>query len=120
MQHSGAISMQTLARLCTASVMIFMALTLTSCATADAGSSSARLGSKVQVCKRGDELVDSPRQCLQDGAACYELTNGKYCTGERGNTCPAGSLEVPAGTACPRGARCIKYGENLSCAIQTR
>lgn len=114
MQQTGAYPMQTLARLCIASAMIFM---LAGCATSEAGSSSARLGSKIEVCKRGDELVDSSRQCLQDGAACYELTNGKFCTGERGNTCPAGSTEIPSGTACPRGARCINYGESLSCAI---
>jgi len=115
MQHTGAYSLQTLARLCIGSAMILM---LASCAaTAETGSSSARLGSKIEVCKRGDEQVDSSRQCLQDGAACYELTNGKFCTGERGNTCPAGSTAIPPGTACPRGARCINYGESLSCAI---
>ena len=118
MQHSGVISMQTFSRLCIAGLMIFLTLSLASCATTDAGSSTQRLGSKIQACKRGDQQVNSASQCLQDGAACYALSNGKFCTGERGNTCPAGSVEIPAGTGCPIGARCIKYGESLNCAIQ--
>lgn len=118
MHHTGAFFPQTLARLCIAGLMILMCGTLASCATADAGGSSQRLGSKVQVCKSGDQMVDSASQCLQDGAACYALSNGKFCTGERGNTCPTGSAEIPAGAACPRGARCIQYGEGLNCVIQ--
>lgn len=117
MQRSATFSKLTFARLGIAGVLIFLAATLGSCATDSAGASQ-RLGSKVQACRSGDQLVDSPRQCLQDGAACYELANGKFCTGERGNVCPTGSVEIPAGTACPRGTRCIQYGENLSCAIQ--
>jgi len=106
------------ARICTACLVILFTLTLASCATSDAGASSARIGSKVQACRSGDQLVSSSRQCLQDGAACYELTNGQWCTGERGNTCPAGSAQLPLGAACPPGARCIAYGEGLTCAIQ--
>ncbi len=105
----------------TMAVMLAVA-TLSGCA-GSAGSSTGtqRLGgSKIQACRSGDEMVSSSRQCLQDGAACYELTNGNWCTGERGNTCPAGSTQLPQGAACPRGARCIEYGENLNCAVQLK
>jgi len=121
MQHTGALFKLMLTRLCTAAAMILMTITLASCATSDAGfSPTERVGSKVQVCRSGDQLVNASSQCLQDGAACYQLDNGKWCTGARGNICPAGSVELPTGAACPRGARCIKYAENLSCAIQFR
>lgn len=100
---------------------VMLAVVMLSGCASSAGSSTGtqRLGgSKIQACRSGDEMVSSSRQCLQDGAACYELTNGNWCTGERGNTCPAGSTQLPQGAACPRGARCITYGENLNCAIQ--
>ena len=97
---------------------------ISGCAGTDSGGSygvdQRTGGSKIQVCKRGDELIQSSRQCLQDDAACYELSNGQWCTGERGNTCPAGSSEIPVGAACPRGTRCIAFGESLNCAIQIR
>ncbi len=119
MHHSGALSMKAI-RLYRLVLTILMVLTLAGCAASDTGAPSARLGSKIQVCKGGDVTVDSSRQCLQDDAACYQLANGKWCTGERGNVCPAGSIKIPQGSACPPGARCIKYGESLNCAIQTR
>lgn len=118
MQHSGAFSPYPITRLCIVGLMMLLTTALTSCATADAGGSSQRLGSKVQACRSGDQLVSSASQCLQDGAACYELSNGNFCTGERGNSCPTGSSKIPAGAACPPGTRCIAYGEGLNCAIQ--
>jgi len=101
-----------------AAVMLMAVVMLSGCASS-AGSSTGtqRLGGKIQACRAGDQMVNSSRQCLQDGAACYELSNGNWCTGERGNTCPTGSTQLPQGAACPRGARCIAYGENLNCAI---
>lgn len=103
--------------------LIMSTVVLVSCASSGGDSYSATQrvgGSKIQVCKSGDELVQSSQQCLQDSAACYELSNGQWCTGERGNTCPAGSSEIPVGAACPRGTRCIQFGEGLNCAIQIR
>ena len=82
-----------------------------------AGLGAGSTGSRVSVCKSTDTLVDDSSQCLQDDAACYELSNGKWCTGERGNTCPAGSVAVPAGQACPLGSRCFHVGESLECTI---
>jgi len=104
-------------------IMMLITLSVTSCATSDAGyGSGATRGAlgKVTVCKSGDTLVSSSAQCLQDSAACYELADGKWCTGERGNTCPAGSAQIPAGEQCPNGTRCIEFGESLNCAIQVR
>lgn len=82
----------------------------------DAGISSGN-GSRVSACKSTDTLIDDSRQCLQDDAACYELSNGKWCTGERGNVCPAGSVALSAGQACPPGRRCFRVGESLECTI---
>lgn len=78
---------------------------------------NASSGSRVTLCKRGDTQVGSRNQCLQDAAACYELSNGKWCTGERGNTCPAGSTALATGALCPIGKRCIRVGETLECTI---
>lgn len=108
---------------CTLGLMITIAAAISGCASDEiSGSGVARssVGSKILACKAGDQQVQSSRQCLQDGAACYELNNGNWCTGERGNVCPAGSSEVPAGRSCPIGARCIQFGEDLNCAIITR
>lgn len=119
--------MQTFARafqFCLLGSLMFIAATIAGCAGNEGSSGSgvtrSAAGSKIQFCKRGDEQIQSSRQCLQDGAACYELNNGNWCTGERGNVCPAGSDEVPAGRSCPLGARCIQFGEGLNCAIITR
>lgn len=94
---------------------------LSSCASnADlpaAGKGTSGNGSRVSVCKSTDTLIDSSEQCLMDDAACYQLSNGKWCTGERGNVCPAGSVALPEGSACPSGARCFRVGESLQCAI---
>ncbi|ASJ71686.1 hypothetical protein [Granulosicoccus antarcticus] len=73
--------------------------------------------SRVSACKSTDTLVDNSNQCLQDDAACYELSNGKWCTGERGNSCPAGSTALPTGQACPPGSRCFHVGESLECTV---
>ena len=72
---------------------------------------------RILQCKAGDTRVASEGDCLQDDAACYALAGGGFCTGERGNTCPAGSRELPAGAPCPPGARCFAVGESLSCTI---
>jgi len=104
-------------------IMVLVTLSIAGCATSDSGYSTGSTrgaSSKVTVCKSGDTLVSSSTQCLQDSAACYELANGQWCTGERGNTCPAGSVKIPDGGQCPNGTRCIEFGEGLQCAIQVR
>jgi len=73
--------------------------------------------SRVSQCKSTDQRISSSSQCLQDDAACYQLSNGDWCTGERGNICPAGSIAVPDGAACPIGKRCFNVGESLRCTI---
>jgi len=87
----------------------------------DAGSTSvsnrAAPTSKIQICKAGDQMVASSNQCIQDDAACYQISNGQWCTGERGNVCPAGSTELSLGVACPAGKRCIRFSESLMCQI---
>ena len=104
-------------------IMMLIMLSVAGCATSDGGygsTSASGVSSKVAACKSGDTLVNSSTQCLQDSAACYELANGKWCTGERGNTCPAGSAQIPDDEQCPNGTRCIAFGEGLQCAIQVR
>lgn len=104
-------------------IAIAATLLLSACAS-PGGSTSDTLtgrpagnGSRASICKSSDTMVDSSSQCLQDDAACYELSNGKWCTGERGNTCPAGSSPLPAGSACPPGKRCFHVGESLQCTV---
>jgi len=120
MHFPNSFSFSTLRRCYVSALALAAILTLAACGTTDTGGSTPRAGGKALVCKSGDEMVSSSQQCLQDDAACYQISNGKWCTGERGNTCPAGSVAIAAGTVCPRGARCINYGESLTCAIQTR
>jgi len=113
----------TATRLCILSAMVLIMASVVGCATDDgygAGSARSPAGGKIQACRAGDQMVNSPQQCLQDSAACYQISNGNYCTGERGNTCPAGSSQIADAAACPRGTRCIQFGEGLHCAIQIR
>jgi len=105
-------------------VSIALALTLivvSACAgtsgSSPAGVGSDTLTSRITQCKASDSQVQSSQQCLQDDAACYQLSNGQWCTGERGNTCPAGSTSLPADQACPLGSNCFTVGESLQCAI---
>ncbi|MEE9322788.1 MAG: hypothetical protein V3U76_20260 [Granulosicoccus sp.] len=72
---------------------------------------------RIQACKSGDTEVASEADCLQDDAACYALDNGRFCTGERGNVCPAGSSPIAAGSACPAGGNCIRISDSLECMI---
>ena len=74
-------------------------------------------GNRIESCKTTDRLIDSSTQCLQDDAACYQLSNGQWCTGERGSVCPAGSVAVPAGQSCAIGRRCFQVSESLICTI---
>ncbi len=114
---------KTIKQRCIIGILMLGTLGIASCATSDGGYGSASTraaGSKIVACKSGDTQVSSSTQCLQDSAACYELANGGWCTGERGNTCPAGSVQIPDGGQCPNGTRCIEFGEGLQCAIQVR
>ena len=36
------------------------------------------------ACKPGEEVVDSQSACLQDDAVCYQLDDGRWCTGSSG------------------------------------
>jgi len=101
-----------------------MMATLLGCASGgDSSSATQSLSqraapqSKIQICKAGDQLVASASQCIQDDAACYQISSGQWCTGERGNVCPAGSTQLTIGAACPAGSRCIRLGESLTCKI---
>jgi len=97
-----------------ASVML-----LESCAGSDGGSygRSSIGASRIQDCRTGDQSVSSSSSCLTGDAACYQVTDGSWCTGERGNTCPTGSFALAAGESCPNGARCFATSTNLTCAI---
>lgn len=74
---------------------------------------------RVEACRRGDTEVANESRCLQDDAACYPLASGAYCTGPRGNVCPAGSTALAAGQSCPPGGRCFALGESLVCLAGT-
>jgi len=75
------------------------------------------LSGKIKSCRAGDTPIAGADLCLQDDAACYQIANGSWCTGERGNQCPTGSSEIAANAPCPRGARCFDVGESKRCAI---
>ena len=40
---------------------------------------------RVESCGSGDWSIPSSSQCLQDDAACYQLSDGSWCTGGRGH-----------------------------------
>ncbi len=92
------------------------AVLIAGCASAPSVNSTAA-SAKIEACRAGDTSISGPNQCLQDDAACYQTRAGNWCTGERGVTCPAGSVQIPSGSACPAGMRCFEAGESLSCAI---
>ena len=98
------------------SAALIVVLTLAACGAG--GPARPDAPGRIQACRAGDQRVPDESACLQDDAACYALDDGNWCTGERGNTCPAGSSALPAGAACPTGARCFRIGESLECAIQ--
>jgi len=98
-------------------ILVAAAFTLIGCASSGGAPSSSGGGTRALACKSGDQVVKSASACLQDDAACYQLSNGTWCTGERGNTCPAGSNPIPAGAPCPRGSRCFAVGESLTCVV---
>ena len=75
------------------------------------------LAGKIKSCRAGDTLVSSSSACLADDAACYQIAGGDWCTGKRGDRCPSGSTELPAGAPCPAGARCFDHSESKTCAI---
>lgn len=100
--------------------VIACVLLLSGCASSGNPSTSGSTissGSRITACKTSDTLVQNQNQCLQDDAACYQLNNGQWCTGERGISCPAGSLAIPEGSACPSGKRCFSVSESLECTI---
>ena len=72
---------------------------------------------RILACKNTDRLVDNQNQCLQDDAACYQIKSGQWCTGPRGNICPAGSVPLTTGSECPLGSRCFRVSESLECRI---
>jgi len=97
-------------------IIVVTTLLLGSCASSDITSSSASVVSgdaNATACKINDTRIQDSSQCLQDDAACYQLSNGQWCTGQRGALCPAGSSEVAAGMSCPIGKRCFRISESL-------
>lgn len=97
-------------------------LLLSACAASDAGDSqggafNANTADRITACKSTDQLISSSQQCLQDDAACYQISSGQWCTGERGASCPAGSSAIPADATCPSGSRCFQISESLHCQI---
>jgi len=101
-------------------VCLAASLVISACATSGAGPRSADNlgGTRAAACKSNDQPVASASACLStQDSACYQLSNGSWCTGERGNTCPAGSNPIPAGTSCPRGTRCFEVSDSLTCTI---
>jgi len=98
--------------------VIFCVALLSACAASGGGSpSNAESRTRSDVCKSGDIEITSRSQCLLDDAACYQLNDGGWCTGERGNSCPSGSKPLSAGSQCPAGARCFALAESLNCYI---
>ncbi len=92
-------------------------LLLSACASSGGGGPTANASDRILACKSTDTLISNAGQCLQDDAACYQISNGQWCTGERGSVCPAGSQALAAGAACPVGARCFKFSESMECMI---
>ena len=102
-------------------LVIATAMQLTACASGAGNPGASRSAGdpseRILACKSTDRQVDSQNQCLLDDAACYQISNGKWCTGERSNVCPAGSVALAVGEACPAGSRCFRVGESLECRI---
>lgn len=93
-------------------------LLLSACASSGPDQQRTTIGSSpIQACRASDTPVATSAQCLADDAACYQLSNGSWCTGPRDNVCPSGSTALAAGEACPKGARCFAASQNLTCAI---
>jgi len=100
---------------------VILMLALCGCATTELSpypTGDSSLAGRIKACRSGDTEVASADQCLQDDAACYQMANSKWCTGPRGNECPAGSSELPADSRCPTGTRCFQLSESKTCAIQ--
>jgi len=101
-------------------VALLMALGLAGCAGGASNPNrqgDGSLAGRVQACRSGDTPVASASACLADDAACYQIANGGWCTGERTASCPTGSSELAAGSPCPPGARCFEQSESKRCAI---
>ena len=98
--------------------LLLLTAVIAGCASSGVGApSDTNTRARTTVCKSGDTQVASSTQCLTDDAACYQLSNGGWCTGERGNSCPTGSMPLPSDSLCPAGARCFALSESLDCYI---
>jgi len=106
-------------RVCTRVCTLACAMSLLAgCASDGAGGRLQPGGAdtvRAENCKSGDERIADSNACLMDDAACYQLANGGWCTGPRGNTCPTGSSALAAGQPCPPGAVCFRMSESLEC-----
>lgn len=102
-------------------LMLLLALASSCASTGDGDSTSSgtRGGgfSSVQACKASDLAIKTSASCLSGDAACYQIADGSWCTGERGSLCPTGSTALTAGQTCPRGSRCFSISNELSCVI---
>jgi len=113
--HTGAANL-----LCGLPIMLTAAAIMLAGCASSAGNPAASRGdaaSRIQACKSTDRQVANEGQCLMDDAACYQISNGQWCTGPRGNVCPAGSVAMGVGEQCPSGSRCFSVGESLECRI---
>ena len=100
-------------------VLLALVTIISACASGagNTGGGTTPAADRILACKSTDTLVETQDQCLLDEAACYQIKSGQWCTGPRGNVCPAGSQPLAAGSACPPGARCIRVSESLECRI---
>lgn len=70
-------------------------------------------------CESGDNAVSSSDACLQEEcSACYQLTDGAWCTGEREcqATCDTGDEEIASSAECLAGcAACYQLEDSRWC-----
>jgi hypothetical protein len=71
-------------------------------------------------CQQGHMEIEGPDQCLQDDAVCYEIEDGRWCTGPDGreNLCPDGFdlTDVPCDADSPN--ECFPVADGLYCQWQ--
>ena len=61
------------------------------------------------------KVVDNSDECLQDDSYCWQLPDGRWCTGPAAPSCPEGSYPIERIDDCPAGAYCFTFSESLRC-----
>lgn len=82
-------------------------------AQSDGGMSSQEPDAGGEEC-RGD-IIPGRDRCLQDDAFCYELSDGRWCTGSAVVECPAGNRSIPRDQPCKPGHVCWQFSESRRC-----